>query len=57
MQPGPITRILVPLTGLVVLWLIFYAAVGHVGSVLAAIAFVTLVLIPNRLHGRNGAGR
>ncbi len=57
MHPGPITRILVPLTCLILLWLIFYAALGHAGSVLAAIAFVTLILIPNRLHGRNGAGR
>ena len=57
MQPGRVIRYLVPATGLVMLWLIFYAALGHVGSVLAAIAFFTLVLIPNRLHGRNGAAR
>lgn len=56
MRVGSLTRILVPLCALMVLWMIFYIAVGHVGTVLAVFAFVALVLVPNRLHRPNGSG-
>ncbi len=56
MRVGSLIRILVPLCALVVLWMIFYIAVGHVGTVLALFAFVALVLVPNRLHRPNGSG-
>lgn len=55
-QVGLVVRVLVPLTALVVLWMIFFAAMGHVGTVLAVIGFVALILIPNRLHRPNGSG-
>ena len=53
---GLVVRFLVPLTALFVLWMIFFAAMGHLGTVLVLIAFVTLILIPNRLHKRRGPG-
>ncbi len=49
-QVGLVVRFLVPLAALFVLWMIFFAAMGHVGTALVIIAFVTLILIPNRLH-------
>lgn len=52
---GLVVRFLVPLAALLVLWMIFFAAVGHVGTVLAIAAFVTLILIPNRLNKPNGS--
>ena len=52
---GHVVRFLVPLAALLVLWMIFFAAVGHVGTVLAIAAFVTLILIPNRLNKPNGS--
>lgn len=52
---GLVVRFLVPLAALFVLWMIFFAAVGHVGTVLAIAAFVTLILIPNRLNKPNGS--
>lgn len=55
-QAGLVVRFLVPLTALFVLWMILFAAVGHVGTVLALVAFVALVLVPNRLHKPNGSG-
>ena len=51
---GPVIRFLVPLTALFVLWMLSFAAMGHVGAVLAIIAFVTLIVIPNCLHKPNG---
>ena len=56
MQVESVIRILVPLCGLLLLWMILFIAVGHVGTVLALIAFVALVLVPNRVHGQNGLG-
>jgi hypothetical protein len=54
-QVGPVVRFLVPLAALFVLWMIFFAAMGHVGTALVIIAFVALILIPNRLHRPNGS--
>lgn len=56
MQVESVIRILVPLCGLLLLWMILFIAVGHVGTVLALIAFVALVLVPNRIHRPNGSG-
>jgi hypothetical protein len=56
MRVGGVVRVLVPLCALFLLWMIFYIAVGHVGTVLALFAFVALVLVPNRLHRPNGSG-
>jgi hypothetical protein len=53
---GRVVRFLVPLGALFVLWMIFFAALGHAGTVLAIAAFVMLILIPNRLHKPNGSG-
>jgi len=53
-QVGPVIRFLVPLTALVVLWMLSFAAMGHLGTALAIIAFVTLIVIPNRFHRPNG---
>ena len=55
MQVGLVVRFLVPLAALFVLWMIFFAVLGHVGTVLAIAAFVMLILIPNRLHKPNGS--
>jgi uncharacterized membrane protein YbhN (UPF0104 family) len=56
LQAGLVVRFLVPLAALFVLWMIFFAAMGHVGTVLVVIAFVALIVIPNRLHKPNGSG-
>ena len=40
MRVGSVIRILVPLCALSLLWMIFFIAVGHVGTVLALIAWV-----------------
>ena len=53
---GLVVRVLVPLTAVVVLWLLLYAAIGHAGTVLALIVFLSLILIPNRLHRPNDSG-
>lgn len=55
LSAGLVVRFLVPLAALFVLWMIFFAALGHVGTVLAIAAFVMLILIPNRLHKPNGS--
>lgn len=52
---GLVVRTLVPLAALFVLWLIFFAAMGHFGTALAVIVFVSLILVPNRLHRLNGS--
>jgi hypothetical protein len=53
---GLVVRVFVPLTALFVLWLLFFAAMGHLGTALVLIAFLTLILIPNRLHRPRGPG-
>ena len=52
---GLVVRTLVPLAALFVLWLIFFAAMGHVGTVIVVFVFVSLILIPNRLSRPNGS--
>jgi hypothetical protein len=51
-----VIRWLVPLCALAILWMIFFIAMGHIGTVLVLVAFVTLILVPNRLHKPNGSG-